>query len=387
MITFRSIIGPTLAASIIGTSALAVPAAGAKNSHTVKLRTTKSRTVTGPVKIAAVPRGRPKKVSFSLDGRRRYATRKAPYTFGGADGRFDPSNLKEGKHRITVRATFSRGRAARATTVFRVRKRREPVLTTTPTGQIQQTIVTTTVTKLPSATTNSTPTSESGASERALWDGSADYGFAPWGLIQDGLHDAQFGNTQVSIVPSPVVAGHKAFKFTSSPVTSANGPRAELADSFRLNEGDDFWFGDVLYIPGGQPLWIDGHHTVLQFKNAGTGSPPLALDVRDLGGSNQGLYTEAQEPGGQRYRLAIPMSRLYDRAIPIEIHVKFSSNPSVGEFEVWADGARVVGPVKMATLFAGLTSGLKQGQYGEQPGTAVYWQGAKRGASRASVLR
>lgn len=371
---------------MLGASALVAPTAGAK-SHSVKLRTTKSRTVTGPVKIVAVPRGRPKKVSFSLDGRRRYATRKAPYNFGGADGRFDPSPLKEGKHRITVRATFSNRRVARATTVFRVRKIRQPVLTTTPTGQVQQTIITTTNTKLPSATTNSTPTSGSGASEAALWDGSAENGFAPWGMVQDGLRDSQFGNTQISIVPSPALAGRKAFKFTSSPVAAANGPRAELADTFKLKEGDDFWFGDVLFIPGGQPPWISGNHTVLQLKNAGTGSPPLALDIRDLGGMNQGLYTEAQEPGGQRYRLAIPVSRLYDRAIPIEIHVRFSSNPSVGEFEVWADGVRVIAPVKMATLYSGLTSGLKQGQYGRQPGSIVYWQGAKRGASRASVLR
>jgi hypothetical protein len=193
-------------------------------------------------------------------------------------------------------------------------------------------------------------------------------------------------------VNSPTSAGHKAFKFDVNGGASSNGPRAELADSYQLREGMTWWFGDVLYIPSnpsGNIGWAPGHHTVLQFKNAGTGSPPLNFDIRNWGPGNSGngLMAQGEEPGGLKYRLLIPMASLYDRPIPIETRVKFSSNPSVGEYEVWVSGQRVVGPVKMATLYPGLTSGLKQGQYGESAGTTVYWHGAKRGSTRASVMR
>ena len=372
-----------LVPSVVLLAIAATPAAASTaqaKSHSVKIRkVSKLRSVSGPVAIVAVPRGRPRAVSFLIDGRLRYRTRTAPYDFGGPGGRFDPSTLKAGKHRVTVRAAFARKRVAKATTVFRVRKKR--TTTISPVTNQPVTVVTT-VTNLPTAWTQP-------SAARADWDGSADNGFSPWAQVQDGAHDPQFGNTLISIVSSPIVGGRKAFKFASTPNPAANGPRAELADGYRLREGDDFWFGDVLYVPGGQPQWMNNHHAVMQWKNEGTGSPPLGLDIRYWGPTDaeNGLMATGAEPGGQRYRLIVPMARLYDRPIPIEVHIKFSSNPSVGYYEVWADGQRAVGPIPMATLYAGLTSGLKQGQYGAAAGNVVYWHGAKRGASRAAVRR
>jgi hypothetical protein len=214
--------------------------------------------------------------------------------------------------------------------------------------------------------------------EKPVWDGSADNGFSPWSVQEWG--------GKVVIENSPVLPGHKAFKFNSQAAEYPNGPRAELLDTAnKFQENDDWWFGDVLYIRSGQPPWQAGNHTVMQFKNDGTGSPPLNLDIRNF--SNGGLTAQAETPTGTKYPVIVPMSQLYDRPIPIEIHVKFSSDPSIGYFEVWADGKVVIPALKMATLYPGLHSYLKQGQYGNQATTYTYWHGARRGASRASVLR
>lgn len=222
-----------------------------------------------------------------------------------------------------------------------------------------------------------------------LWDGSADHGFRRWSQVQDGIHDAQFGQTKVSVVRSPVVRGHRAFRFSSTLQPAANGPRAELVDLSTLREGNAFWFGDVLYIPGRHRRWVGGHHTLMQFKNSGYGSPPVALDLRNLGrgpGKN-GLFLVYVSGNRERYKLVVPSSRLYDRAISIEIGVRFSSDPQNGGLEVWASRRRAFGPIRAATLFPGQTSYFKQGQYGKAAGNVVYWHGAKRGATRASVRR
>lgn len=352
-----------LLASAFGASAVVTPPATAKKPN-VKLQKTKSRSVTGAIKITAVPRGRPKAVTFLIDGRSRYVARKAPFRFGGADGRFDPASLSAGKHRITVRATFKRGRVAKASTVFRVRKRR----------RADQTIVST-VTRLPAAAAS--PSTASAVRPLPVWDGSADLGFGSWAEVQ-----RIGGGSVAEIVDSPVLAGHKAFRFVID-----GGERAELLayqPQNRFGEGAEWWFGDVLFVPS-QPNksvgWEDSsHHTLMQWKNDGTGSPPFELDRRQ-----NGLLLKINTAGEEV--LLVPEAQLYDRPIAIEVRAKFSSSAAVGELEVWVNGQLKVPTVKAATLFAGRYSYFKQGQYGVGRGNVVYWQGAKRGTTRPSVQR
>src|SRR5205809_881204 len=104
---------------------LCAPASAGAKEHSVRIKLNgKSRTITGPVKIQAVLRGRPQKVTFAIDGQRRYVSRSEPFRFGGEDGQLDPSALKDGAHRITVRAYFQGGRkVAKATTLIRVRRK------------------------------------------------------------------------------------------------------------------------------------------------------------------------------------------------------------------------------------------------------------------------
>lgn len=203
------------------------------------------------------------------------------------------------------------------------------------------------------------------------------------------------GGSDISIqTPSPIPgrSAHSAYRFTCN-----GGERAELADytaGRTFGEGDEYWFGDIFYAASGQPQWVSGHHTIMQFKNAGTGSPPLNMDIRywGAGNSGNGIQMQAEEPGGTQYRVIVPMSTMYDRAIRIEMRVKFSTNPSIGNYEVWADGVQKIASTNMQTLYsngADTYDYLKEGQYGETTAGAmvVYWEGFYVGASRASVMR
>ena len=371
------------------------PMAEAKKSAGLRIETVRQHTVSAPLKVQAVLRATPRKVSFRLDGKRGYVTTTAPYRWGGANGSLDAGKLSAGRHRITVRAYFRGGRTAVATTTIRVRKPRRSA--SAAAGSTTQTMV---VTKLPAVTdvvpgTPAPPAAPAPASvprPPAAWDGSADFGFSRWYQVQDGTRSSQFGNSSVSIVDSPTSSGHKAYRFQVNAGSASNGPRAELMDSFELSEGMDWWFGDVLYVPSNPSRnlgWSVGHHTVMQFKNEGQGAPPLNLDIFywSPGNASNGLVMRDVAGGGVNYRELVPMASIYDRPIPIEIHVKFSANPNVGFYEVWVDGKRVVAPIKMGTLYSGLTDYFKQGQYGEASGNVVYWLGAKRGTSRESVMR
>lgn len=351
--------------------------ADAASRGSVKLKTTKKRTVNGPLTVLAVPRGRPLKVTFFVDGKRRYVARKAPFSYGGANGRFDPRGLTPGTHVITVRAYFVKNRYVRVATKISVRKRKPAATIAIPNPEPTTTVTTT----LPSSEV-SVPTVESVV--QPVWDGSAKFGLpGSWSLLQP------IGNANAALIDSPVLPGHKAFKFTVD-----GGERVELneyREENRFNEGDEWWFGDVLYVPGTpnkQLGWDNGHHTFMQWKNIGTGSPPIELDRRQEGLliKTARLVSEGSATETGR-NLLVPEASLYDRPIRIEVRVKFSSDPAKGEIEAWVDGKLKVPTYKIATLYAGKYSYLKQGQYGNASGNVVIWHGAKRGHSRESVVR
>jgi hypothetical protein len=189
----------------------------------------------------------------------------------------------------------------------------------------------------------------------------------------------------VDVVMSPAIEGVPAIRFR----VSSGGVRAELSASKDLfREGDEWWFGDVLYVPSSPNRaagWIDGHHTLMQWKDQGTGSPPLQLDLTDRWpGHGLNLFVV---DGTGRARPVVPANRLYDRPIPIQVRVRFSADDARGEYEVWADGRRVVPTVHAATLKPGQYSYFKEGQYGEADDNVVYWHGALRGHSRTAVIR
>lgn len=212
--------------------------------------------------------------------------------------------------------------------------------------------------------------------ESPTWDGSAEFGLRQWDLVQE------LGNANVQVVGSPALSGHKAFRFTVN-----GGERVELnsrSGPNRYLEGSQWWFGDVLYVPSDPNKTVGwdphSHHTLMQWKNDGTGSPPLELDRRE-----NGLLLKVNTSRSEF--LLVPEASLYDRAIAIEVRIRFSSDQIRGEIEAWVDGERKLGPIKTATLFAGKFSYLKQGQYGVGRGNVILWHGVRLGNSREAVVR
>lgn len=351
---------------------LVLPTVADAAKQRVSLKTTKKkRTVRGPVQVVAKTKGKPRKVTFWVDRQRHQVDFKGPHRLGGPQGSLDVNGLAPGRHKVVVRAYYGKGVRNRsvASTPLVVR-----------TDKASTTGARKVVTRLPAAAAAAAPR---GA---ATWDGSADLGFGPWGMIQDGRNDAQWGDSEISIVPSPAMSGHRAFKFQVDGASAANGPRAELADRFELTEGSEWWFGDVLFVPSNPNRtlgWAATQHSVMQFKNEGTGAPPLFLEIRDWGNSTSGLGVRDVDD----WHPLVPLASLYDRPLAIEVRVMFSSDRSRGGYEIWIDGRRAYGPVTTQTLYPGLTSGLKLGQYGSGRGNVVYWQGTRRGTARTSVTR
>jgi len=385
------------------------PAAKPRVVH-IETTSKKRAVVNRALKVIAVTRRDPTKVSFYVDGKRRYITRHAPYRLYGRNGGLRPSTLKNGVHRITVRALFKGGRTESAKIRFTVNNRVVTTPNPTPNETPIQTTTTVVRTSLPPRTSTTggsapgtspqvAPAASSSASASAsatppppaLWSGAADLGFGTW-QIQDGPHNPTVGDTRVSLVDAPAaygMPGHKAFSFQVNTAKDPGGSRAELSDvpaEHQIHEGDDFWYGDVLYVPSNpnQSLgWEDSNHALFQFRQQGTGSPPLLLTLNATNGRNA-LYIQDSK---DYHPVVSGVQNVYDRAIPIEIHVHFASDPSKGSYEVWADGKQVYAATGVATLVAGQTSYFKEGQYGDGRGNLTYWLGAKRGTSRASVLR
>lgn len=348
---------------------LVLPTVADAATSRVSIQTTKKRTVRGALMVIANTKGNPRKVTFWVGRERRQVDFSGPHRLGGPQGSLDPNSLKLGRQRVVVRAYYGKGirNKSVATASIVVRNDKEAAAKKV-------------VTRLPAAPVAAAPRGV------AVWDGSADIGFGPWGMIQDGLRDRQWGDSSISIVPSPAMAGHSAFKFQVDGDTAANGPRAELADAFNNTEGMEWWFGDVLYLPSSPNRslgWANSHHTVMQFKNSGSGSPPLLLDLREWGNSTSGLGV--QDLNG--WHPLLPFAALYDRPVAIEVRVKFSADPSTGSYEIWINGSKAYGPVSTPTLYRGTTSGLKLGQYGSGRGNVLYWQGTRRGTTRAAVMR
>jgi hypothetical protein len=95
-------------------------------------KTDRIRAITGPLDVVALPRIKPKKVAFYVDGRRRNTARKPPFRLGGRSGKLQTANLKVGRHRVTAVAAFAHGRVARASTIIRISMRRVPAASAAP---------------------------------------------------------------------------------------------------------------------------------------------------------------------------------------------------------------------------------------------------------------
>ncbi|WP_433801052.1 heparin lyase I family protein [Actinomycetospora sp. CA-084318] len=276
-----------------------------------------------------------------------------------------------------------------------------PVTTTTTAPPVTTTIttappVTTTTTTAPPVTTTTTapPTTTTTTSTSLppqttqTWDSSfTSSGFGkfddtPWNNV---------GASAPVIVDSPVTSGAKAAQFTMP----GGGTRTEIVPTTAtFTEGQDRWFRFSFYLPTNFPTQVNTWQLITQWKNDGTGSPPLEITVRD---GNLNLSGGYGYPGGSRLFGQVLGPATTGQKTDLIVHIFFSRDPAKGTVDIWRDGAQVLSGYKPAggTLYptdkkstATVASYWKMGLYRDSAITlpAQYTiESARIGNTRAQV--
>ncbi|ADB51132.1 heparin lyase I family protein [Conexibacter woesei] len=238
-----------------------------------------------------------------------------------------------------------------------------------------------------------------------LWVGDVDTCDASqWADLQDGRTPtlrALFGDTLFrALADNPSVAddtrtnnGCSGWFWVDDTISPTSGPRAEVLTDEHMRDGTEFWYGTSIYVdsdPNATIGFASGtHHTLTQWKGSSSGSPPLELGIGNWGRGNPGnglVFIVARTDGNIRTaHTLVPLANIYDHWWDLAVRVKFSSDASVGEYEVWLDGRQVVSTRRDRTLVAGRDSYLKQGYYGGGNGNVILIDETRRGTSRWSV--
>jgi hypothetical protein len=203
-----------------------------------------------------------------------------------------------------------------------------------------------TTTAAPTTTTTAPPTSTAEAAPRddggrTLW--SADFREA-------GLKNFKSTPWNNQGAKSPTLAGG-LLNF----LMPGGGKRSEVEPDFKsLSEGDEYYFGFSVRLAPDFPVNTSDWQVITQFKNDGTGTPPLELKVQD------GKFLVDGDGGG--------FSREVGPATPgqwthIVLKVKFSS--SDGTVSAWQDGVQRFADFAppSGTLYEGKDSYVKTGIY------------------------
>jgi hypothetical protein len=190
-------------------------------------------------------------------------------------------------------------------------------------------------------TTSAAPPTVRDDGGKTLW--SAD--FASAGL--KNFRSTPWNNQGAS---SPTVGGGQ-LNFSMP----GGGKRSEVEPKFKaLSEGDEYYFGFSVKLAPDFPVGTSDWQVITQFKNDGTGSPPLELKVQD------GKFLIDGNSGG--------FSQVVGDATPgrwthLALRVKFSA--SDGSVSAWQDGVQKIADYAppSGTMYAGKSSYVKTGIY------------------------
>ena len=190
-------------------------------------------------------------------------------------------------------------------------------------------------------TTTTTPPAPHDDGGKTLW--SAD--FASAGM--KNFKSTPWNNDGAS---SPKVGG--GLLNVSMP---GGGKRSEVEPNFKsLSEGDQYYFGFSVKLAPDFPVNTSDWQVITQFKNDGTGSPPLELKVQN------GKFVLDGDSGG--------FSQVVGDAKPgawthLVLKVKFSA--SDGTVSAWQDGVQKIADYAppSGTMYSGKDSYVKTGIY------------------------
>lgn len=228
-----------------------------------------------------------------------------------------------------------------------------------------------------------------------LWSGDFQTGnLRQWNRLQVVPGDAR-------VVPTPVPHDGRRFAalFTVRPGDNpihSTGERAEAVASVGQTgsrPGTSAWYGWSTYFPPDFKAPPESWNIFTQWHGTlSDGCPPnLAFEANAFSGSwrisfraRGGRLQECVPPSDRKWDVAdLEFGHWYD----FVLHVGWSSNADVGFVALWVNGHQVVPQTKLATLYVGERSYLKQGFYRAPSSltSIVYQAGMRRGSSYASV--
>lgn len=145
-----------------------------------------------------------------------------------------------------------------------------------------------------------------------------------------------------TIVNSPTTAGQRAAQFRVP-----GGTRPESRQEIEPNvtnfvEGSEHWFGFSFTLPTTFPVNETSWQVLTQWKNDGTGSPPVELKVGNGQIKLDGGYGHPQQPEGSLYWSQDVAPANLGQRIDMVVHIKFSRDPATSVIDVWKDGVQRV---------------------------------------------
>ena len=289
------------------------------------------------------------RVVFTIDGRALRTERNSPYNC-----ELDSTDYLNGSHTLSAVAYDAAGNQSSASSVvIKVQNASSNSTDPSPNAPAGP------VTSGPSPTT--TPASPAPvAPGQVVFTGDYETGsFSQWNSTQ------QVGGGSAAVVSSPVNQGSYAGRFT----LPSSGGRAEVykSDAAYVGEGDERIYSWSTMAMADTIGPASAYQNILQWKNEGTGSPPIAFEVE----SDQ----YAIKATGTGFKFLGPVNP--GRWTSFEVRIRFSSSASQGFIEVKRDGVLVVPRYATATLFAGKRNYLKQGYYAGGHGGTVYHDGMR----------
>ena len=171
-----------------------------------------------------------------------------------------------------------------------------------------------------------------------------------WQLVQRVSAD------RIRVVDSPVRAGERAARFEVRSGDDMGGARAELGYTDNMaSEGQERTYSWSTLLPSDYPI-VDKWQDIVQWKNEGTGTPPLQIGIR---GDQIGLA------GGPQVNYRWPWKTTVERGkwVDFTVRIKWSSDAQVGWVEAWYEGQKVLERYPMATLYPGVDNYFKLGLY------------------------
>ena len=239
------------------------------------------------------------------------------------------------------------------------------------------------------AAASSTGTPAAAAADQLLWNGDfegdllSQFTDAPWNFV---------GAAAPALVTSPVDQGSRSARYVLPPGVSRNElvPRGP-ANS--LSNGQIRYFRWSVFLPSTfafNPRW----RVIAQWKNDGTGSPPLEMALHGDRWSLEGGWNHGDNADSSDHRKAWTGTAERGRWTRFVVGIKFqernSAGPNQGWVELWKDGVQVLQRLPFKTLYAGRKSYLKIGLYrdrGIMTTDTVYHDSWVMGTTSASVAR